>query len=71
MFGDKMAVVLGSDFPDSDVLPAVLHVLLVKPHRLTINPTRPMNEDRWIETNDERHVAGKVLEFVWLVTINL
>ena len=71
MFGDKVAVVLGSDFPDPDVLPAVVHVLLVKPHGLTIDPTCPMNEDGWIETYDERHFAGKVLEFVWLVAINL
>ena len=71
VFSDKVAVVLGSDFPDSDVLSAVVRVLLVKPHSLTINPTRPMNRDGWIEIYDERHVAGEVLKFVWLVALNL
>jgi hypothetical protein len=72
VFGDNVAIVFGSDFPDSDVLPAVVHVLLVKTHGLTINhPTRTMNEDGWVETYNERHVPGKVLESVWLVTINL
>jgi hypothetical protein len=30
-----------------------------------------MNEDGRVETDDERHVAGEVLEFVWLVAVNL
>jgi hypothetical protein len=30
-----------------------------------------MNEDGWVESYDERHVAGKVLEFGCLVAINL
>jgi hypothetical protein len=71
VFGDKVAIVAGSDFPDSDVLPGVLYVLFVEAHGLTINPTCPMNEDGWVETHDERHIAGKVLELVWLVAINL
>jgi hypothetical protein len=71
VFGDKVAIVFGSDFPDSDVLSAVLHVPFVEAHRLTINLTCPVNEDGRVESYDERHVAGKVLECVWLVAINL
>jgi hypothetical protein len=71
VLGNKVAVAFASDFPHSDVLPAVLHVLLVKPHSLTINPTRPMNEDGWVETYEERHVPSKISELVWLVTTNL
>jgi len=71
VFSDKVAVVLGSDCPDPDVLPGVVHVLLVKPHGRAINTTCPMNQDGWIEIYDERHFAGEVLEFVWLVAINL
>ena len=71
VFSDKVAVVLGSDFPDPNVLSAVVHVLLMKPHGRTINPTSPMNQDGWIQTYDERHFAGEVLKLVWLVAINL
>jgi hypothetical protein len=60
MFGDKVSVALGPDFPDSDVLPGVLHVLLVEPHDPIINPFRPMGEDGRLETDDERHFAGEV-----------
>ena len=71
VFSHKLTIVPGSNFPDSDVLPAVVHVLLVEPHGLTINPARPMNEHGLVESDDERHVADKVLEFVWLMAINL
>ena len=71
MFSDKVAVAFESDCPDPDVLPVVVHVLLVKPHGRTIDPTHPMNQNGWIETNDERHFAGEVLKLVWVVAINL
>jgi hypothetical protein len=70
VFSDKVAVVLGSDCPDPDVLPGVVHVLLVKPHDRAINATCPLNQDGWIEIYDERHFAGEVLKCAWLVAIN-
>jgi hypothetical protein len=50
VFGDELTVMLGSDFPDADVFPAVVHVLLVKPHGSALDSTRPVNEDGWVET---------------------
>jgi len=70
VFSDKVAVVLGSDCPDPDVLPGMVHVLLVKPDGRAIYTTCPMNQDGWIEIYDERHFADEVLKFVWLVAIN-
>jgi hypothetical protein len=71
VFSDKVAVMPGSDCPDPDVLPAVVHVLLMKPHGRTINPTRPANKDGGIKSHDERDLAGEILKFGWLEAINL